>query len=82
MRAVAAHQLAERIRLTGGSLQDAIDVTLADIVALGGGGGLIAVSAIGEACWGFTTPGMYRAMASAGGRSVELYSEDEEPDSR
>lgn len=78
MRAVAAHQLAERVRIGGESLQDALDSTLADIVGLGGTGGLIAVSAIGEAAWGFTTPGMYRGSANAKERKVALYSKEDE----
>ncbi|MFP5329896.1 MAG: isoaspartyl peptidase/L-asparaginase family protein [Alphaproteobacteria bacterium] len=78
MRAVAAHQLADRVRLGGQSLQQALEETLADIQELGGSGGLIAVSPSGEAAWGFTTPGMYRAMADARGRKVALYCEEEE----
>jgi beta-aspartyl-peptidase (threonine type) len=78
IRAVAAHQLAERVRLGGQSLQEALDAVLADIASLGGRGGLIAVAPDGEAAWGFTTPGMYRGMADAGGRTVALYSADEE----
>jgi beta-aspartyl-peptidase (threonine type) len=75
IRAVAAHQLAERIRLGGESLQQALDATLADIEALGGKGGLIAVAPDGEAAWGFTTPAMYRGMADATGRMVAIYSD-------
>ncbi|HYI43803.1 MAG TPA: isoaspartyl peptidase/L-asparaginase, partial [Sphingomicrobium sp.] len=48
IRAVAAHQLAERMRLAGAPLQQALDETLADVSALGGEGGLIAVAASGE----------------------------------
>jgi beta-aspartyl-peptidase (threonine type) len=75
IRAVAAHQLAERMRLGGESLQDALDAVLADIASLGGKGGLIAVAPNGEAAWGFTTPAMYRGMADANGRTVRIYSE-------
>jgi beta-aspartyl-peptidase (threonine type) len=78
IRAVAAHQLAERIRLGGQPLQEALDAVLADIASLGGKGGLIAVAPDGEAAWGFTTPGMYRGMADASGRTVRVYSEDDE----
>ncbi|WP_293940586.1 isoaspartyl peptidase/L-asparaginase [Sphingomonas sp.] len=77
IRAVAAHELAARIRLTGARLQDALDAVLADVGTLGGTGGLIAVSPTGEAAWGFSTPGMYRARASAAGREVAVYSEPE-----
>ena len=78
IRAVAAHQLAERTRLGGESLQAALDGTLADIRQLGGTGGLIAVAATGEAAWGFTTPAMYRGIADARSRKVAIYAEEEE----
>lgn len=78
IRAVAAHQLAERIRLGGESLQSALDTVLDDIASLGGMGGLIAVAPDGEAAWGFTTPAMYRGMADTSGRTVKIYSEADE----
>lgn len=78
IRAVAAHQLAERIRIGGQSLQHALDAVLDDIRSLGGKGGLIAVGSNGEAAWGFTTPAMYRGMADASGRTIAIYSGDEE----
>lgn len=78
IRSVAAHQLAERVRCGGQSLQQALDATLADIQSLGGKGGLIAVSPNGDAAWGFTTPAMYRGMADASGRTVAIYSDEEE----
>lgn len=78
IRAVAAHQLAERIRLGGQPLQEALDAVLADIATLGGKGGLIAVTPAGEAAWGFTTPAMYRGIADSTGRTVRVYSDDEE----
>jgi L-asparaginase / beta-aspartyl-peptidase len=78
IRVVAAHQLAERIRLGGQSLQEALDAALADVVSLGGKGGLIAVAPDGEPAWGFTTPSMYRGMADSSGRTVALYADEEE----
>ncbi|MDQ3471738.1 MAG: isoaspartyl peptidase/L-asparaginase [Pseudomonadota bacterium] len=78
IRAVAAHQLAERVRIGGQSLQQALDAALADVGALGGDGGLIAVSPAGEMAWGFTTPGMYRGCADAAGTQVALYSDEDE----
>jgi beta-aspartyl-peptidase (threonine type) len=78
IRAVAAHQLAERVRLGGQSLQAALDAVLEDIGALGGKGGLIAVAPNGDAAWGFTTPAMYRGMADSTGRTVAIYSEEDE----
>ena len=78
IRAVAAHQLAERVRIGGQPLQSALNDTLADIRSLGGTGGLIAVAPDGDAAWGFTTPAMYRGMADSSGRTIAIYSEDEE----
>jgi beta-aspartyl-peptidase (threonine type) len=78
IRAVAAHQLAERVRLLCEPLQQALDAVLADIAALGGKGGLIAVAPNGDAAWGFTTPAMYRGMADATGRTVAIYAAEED----
>jgi beta-aspartyl-peptidase (threonine type) len=75
MRAVGAHQLAMRMLVGGETLQAALDAVLADVVALGGNGGLIAVAPSGEAAWGFTTPGMYRALAREGEREVHVFGE-------
>jgi beta-aspartyl-peptidase (threonine type) len=78
IRAVAAHEVAARVRLGQMPLQQALDSVLAEIAALGGKGGLIAVAPGGEAAWGFTTPAMYRGRADAEGSAVAVYSEDEE----
>ena len=75
IRAAAAHELCARVRLAGEGLQQAVDTVLADIVALGGNGGLIAVTPSGEAAWGFTTPGMYRAVVGPEGREVRVFGE-------
>ncbi len=73
IRAAAAHELCARMRIGGEGLQQALDGVLAEVVALGGNGGLIAVSPSGEAAWGFTTPGMYRAVAGPEGRQVAVF---------
>jgi beta-aspartyl-peptidase (threonine type) len=78
IRAVAAHQLAERVRLGGETLQHALDAVLAEIASLGGKGGLIAVAPNGEAAWGFTTPAMYRGTADSTGRTVAIYPDEDE----
>jgi beta-aspartyl-peptidase (threonine type) len=78
IRAVAAHQLADRVRLGGETLQQALDGVLADIADLGGTGGLISVAPTGEAAWGFSTPAMYRGIADPGSRKVAIYAEEED----
>ena len=77
IRAVAAHQLAELVRVGSQSLQQALDAVLVDIAALGGKGGLIAVAPDGEAAMGFTTPAMYRGMAGPEGTTVAIYAGEE-----
>ena len=78
IRAVAAHQLADRVRLAGESLQAALDGVLADIRELGGTGGLIAVGPAGEVARGFTTPAMYRGTANAESRKVAIYADEDD----
>ncbi len=75
IRAAAAHELCARTRIAGEGLQAALDAVLADIVALGGNGGLIAVAPSGEAAWGFTTPGMYRGVTGPEGRTVAMFAD-------
>jgi beta-aspartyl-peptidase (threonine type) len=76
IRVVAAHEVAARVQIGGEPLQQALDGVLADIAALGGTGGLIAVAPSGEYAWGFTTPAMYRGVADANGRRVAVYGDD------
>jgi beta-aspartyl-peptidase (threonine type) len=77
IRAVAAHQLATRVS-AGEPLQQALDAVLADVGALGGRGGLIAVSPDGNAAWGFTTRAMYRGVAGPDEARVAIYADEEE----
>jgi L-asparaginase/beta-aspartyl-peptidase (threonine type) len=60
IRAAAAAQISFRMGFGGQSLADAAAASLADVVALGGGGGLIALSATGEIAMPYTA-GMKRA---------------------
>ena len=78
IRAAAAHELCARVRIGGAGLREALDGVLAEVKALGGNGGLIAVAPSGDAAWGFTTPGMYRGMAGPEGSRVGIYDEDSE----
>ena len=80
IRAVAAHELAARVRIGGETLQQALDGVLEDIQALGGKGGLIAVGPKGDAAWGFSTPAMYRGRADQHGRHVAIYADEDSAD--
>jgi len=78
IRAGAGHEIAARIRLAGAAPIEAAEAVIADIVAMGGTGGVIVAAADGAAFWHFSTPGMYRARASAGGgRVVAIYGDED-----
>ena len=73
IRAVAAHEICARIRLLGEGAQEAAAHAIAEVERLGGSGGIIFVSAAGEAGWVFNSKGMYRAKASRAGRMIAIY---------
>jgi len=68
IRAAAAAQVGFRLRLAGQGLAAAAEGALADVAALGGGGGLIALGADGEIAMPFNTAGMKRAALHPDGR--------------
>jgi isoaspartyl peptidase/L-asparaginase-like protein (Ntn-hydrolase superfamily) len=67
MRTATAAQIAFRLSLARQPLADAADAALADVVALGGWGGLIALSANGEIAMPFRSQGMKRAALTPDG---------------
>ncbi len=68
IRAHAAAEISARLRHAGESLRGAVEAVLADIAALGGEGGLIAVDAQGQCVMAFNGNGMKRAAADSEGR--------------
>src|ERR1700722_15131777 len=68
IRAVAAAQVAFRMKLAGEGLDEAAAGALADVHAVGGEGGLIALSATGEIAMPFNSQGMKRAALHPDGR--------------
>lgn len=77
IREGVAHQICARVRLARDTVQSAADTVMAAVKALGGNGGVIVVAPGGEACWSFTTPGMFRGRLCAGGvAEVAVYGDD------
>lgn len=77
LRVGAAGEVSARVRLSDDALQTATDAVLADILSLGGRGGMIATDAGGEAVWSFTTPGMNRgSLSSTGERRIAIYGDE------
>jgi isoaspartyl peptidase/L-asparaginase-like protein (Ntn-hydrolase superfamily) len=70
IRAAVAAQVAYRVRFGGQDLAGAADAALAEVAALGGEGGLIALSAAGEVVMPFNSAGMKRAALYPNGRVV------------
>ena len=77
IREGVAHQICARVRLAGDSPQSAADTVMAAVKALGGNGGVIVVAPDGEACWSFTTPGMFRGRIKSGGAAeIAVYGDE------
>jgi L-asparaginase/beta-aspartyl-peptidase (threonine type) len=70
LRTAAAAQVAHRVAFAGQDLAAAADVALADVRALGGDGGLIAVNRAGDVVMPFVSQGMKRAALLADGTIV------------
>lgn len=70
VKVAAAAQLAHRIRFAGQSVQEAANAVLAEIAALGGDGGLIAVAADGSIAMPYVSQGMKRAALTPDGQIV------------
>jgi L-asparaginase / beta-aspartyl-peptidase len=73
IRAVAAYDVAARMRYLGETLGLAARRALARVVALGGEGGLIAVDRAGKVAMPFVSEGMYRGIARSGRYEVAIY---------
>eukprot|EP01030_Chromulinospumella_sphaerica_P011740 gene11740-11537_t len=70
VKVAAAAQLAHRMRFGGQSLSEAADAVLAEIAAMGGDGGLIAVAADGSIAMPYVSQGMKRAALTPDGQIV------------
>ena len=74
LRTATAAQIAHRLQFGAQALAEAADAALQDVVALGGWGGLIALSATGEIAMPFRSQGMKRAALSPDGTiSAEVF---------
>ncbi len=74
IRAGVAHTIALRMALAGEPVQTAASAAIADIAALGGTGGVIALAKDGSVAMPFNTPGMYRGLRFSDGRAgVDIF---------
>lgn len=77
IRMNVAHEICARVRLSGEPVQQAADAVQAETLALGGSGGVIALTANGAHAFSFNTPGMYRGIAREGAAAkVAVYGDE------
>jgi beta-aspartyl-peptidase (threonine type) len=78
IRLSVARAIAALVELRGLTLQAAVDeVIQTDLEALGGKGGVIAVTPDGQMAWSFNTTGMYRARIADGAElKVAIYKDE------
>jgi beta-aspartyl-peptidase (threonine type) len=78
IRAVAAHEIAARVRLSHLGPVDAAASVIAEIGTMGGKGGVITVGPDGTGGWAFNTPGMYRGILRSGQQPrVAIYADED-----
>lgn len=78
IRVGVAHEICARMRFGKEDVQTAADAVQAEVKALGGAGGVIAVAPDGTSAFSFNTPGMYRGRATSGGEfAVQIYGDEE-----
>src|SRR5688572_29592555 len=81
IRASAARQVCDRIAWTKADVQAAADATIADIGAIGGDGGLIAMDGAGRIAFAMNSSGMYRGWVTAGQTAATaIYSDEAGPE--
>jgi isoaspartyl peptidase/L-asparaginase-like protein (Ntn-hydrolase superfamily) len=76
IKVVLGHRLSCLMELAGLDLPAAAARTLAELGAVGGTGGFIALDAQGRAVLPFNTPGMYRGVAQEGRMAVAIFGDD------
>ncbi|MDO9223076.1 MAG: isoaspartyl peptidase/L-asparaginase [Caulobacter sp.] len=78
IRLTVAREICALVQYQGMGLQKAADTVIQDrLTALGGDGGVVALTPDGQIAWSFNTPGMYRARAAAGQAPVISIYKDE-----
>ncbi|WP_417480030.1 isoaspartyl peptidase/L-asparaginase family protein [Maricaulis maris] len=79
IRLTVASRICVLVEFQGLDLQAASDQVIRDeLTAMGGDGGIVALTPGGEIAWSFNTPGMYRARLSEGGEPVVAIYGDED----
>lgn len=79
IRLTIAREICALVQYEDMSLQAAADEVIQNrLTALGGDGGIVALTPDGQIAWSFNTPGMYRAALTEGGEPVVAIYGDED----
>ena len=76
IRASAARMICARMEIEGLSAAEAARVTLEEVKAMGGDGGVIVVGRSGDWAFAMNTDGMFRGMVDAAGSRTAIYADD------
>lgn len=77
IRYAVAHEISARMRIGNQSLEQASDEVINQVLkAAGGDGGVVAVDRLGHISMPFNTPGMYRAAAKPGLRTIGIFGDE------
>jgi beta-aspartyl-peptidase (threonine type) len=76
IRATVARMICARMEMQGLGAEEAARVTLAEVKAMGGDGGVIVIGHDGDAAFAMNTDGMFRGMIDAGGSRVAIYADE------
>jgi len=77
IRVACGHEIAARIRLGGEDAETATAAVLAEIIGMGGTGGIIVMPCNGPPVWRLATKGMYRGRVSDGAPAqIAIYADE------
>lgn len=78
IRVAVAKTICARVELAGDSIEEASEVALNEVTALGGDGGVVVMDANGNAAFVFNSPGMYRGAIDPDGASTAIFGVSED----
>jgi L-asparaginase / beta-aspartyl-peptidase len=76
IRVGVAKTICDRAKLLGEPVEQAANIALGEVAALGGDGGVIVIDGNGTPAFVFNSAGMYRGMVDASGAQVAIYGEE------
>ena len=76
IRVGVAKTICDRAKLLGEPVEQAANIALGEVAALGGDGGVIVIDGEGTPAFVFNSAGMYRGAIDASGAKVSIYGDE------